>query len=296
MEELEKEIADLEDILKNRRRVRKIITDELSSVIKKHGAERRTKIVYNDEIPEFDETDQIDDYPVTLFLSREGYFKKITPLSLRMGGEQKYKENDSLRVSFEATNRSELLVFTDRYQVYKTRASDFEDTKASALGSYLPAALGMDDGENAVFMVDPKNYTGQIAFFFENGKALKTDLAGYATKQNRKKLTGAYSDKSPLKAIIPLDGDIDVAVYSTDGRAMIFNTKLLSTIASRSSQGVTVMSLKKKGSLENAVPAADTPVKNYSRYKVRSIPAAGALLRPEDRDEIQLEIGEIADE
>ena len=296
VEELEKQIADLEDILSKRRRVNKIITDELSDVIKKYGAERRTKIVYNDEIPEFDESEQIDDYPVTLFLSREGYFKKITPLSLRMGGEQKYKENDSLRVSFDATNRSELLVFTDRYQVYKTRASDFDDTKASALGSYLPAVLGMDDGENAVFMVDPKNYTGQIAFFFENGKALKTDLAGYATKQNRKKLTGAYSDKSPLKAIIPLDGDIDVAVYSTDGRAVIFNTKLLAAKASRASQGVAVMALKKKSTVEDAAPAAVTTIKNYSRYKVRSIPAAGALLRPEDRDEIQLEIGDLADE
>ncbi len=296
VDELEKQIADLEDILKNRRRVKKIISDELSNVIKKYGAERRTKIVYNDEIPEFDESEQIDDYPVTLFLSREGYFKKITPLSLRMGGEQKYKENDSLRVSFEATNRSELLIFTDRYQVYKTRASDFDDTKASALGSYLPAVLGMDDGENAVFMVDPKNYTGQIAFFFENGKALKTDLAGYATKQNRKKLTGAYSDKSPLKAIIPLDGDIDVAVYSTDGRAMIFNTKLLAAKASRASQGVTVMALKKKSTVEDAAPAASTSIKNYSRYKVRSIPAAGALLRPEDRDEIQLQIGDLTDE
>ena len=296
VDELEKQIADLEDILKNRRRVKKIISDELSNVIKKYGAERRTKIVYNDEIPEFDESEQIDDYPVTLFLSREGYFKKITPLSLRMGGEQKYKENDSLRVSFEATNRSELLIFTDRYQVYKTRASDFDDTKASALGSYLPAVLSMDDGENAVFMVDPKNYTGQIAFFFENGKALKTDLAGYATKQNRKKLTGAYSDKSPLKAIIPLDGDIDVAVYSTDGRAMIFNTKLLAAKASRASQGVTVMALKKKSTVEDAAPAASTSIKNYSRYKVRSIPAAGALLRPEDRDEIQLQIGDLTDE
>ncbi len=296
VDELEKQIADLEDILKNRRRVKKIISDELSNVIKKYGAERRTKIVYNDEIPEFDESEQIDDYPVTLFLSREGYFKKITPLSLRMGGEQKYKENDSLRVSFEATNRSELLIFTDRYQVYKTRASDYDDTKASALGSYLPAVLSMDDGENAVFMVDPKNYTGQIAFFFENGKALKTDLAGYATKQNRKKLTGAYSDKSPLKAIIPLDGDIDVAVYSTDGRAMIFNTKLLAAKASRASQGVTVMALKKKSTVEDAAPAASTSIKNYSRYKVRSIPAAGALLRPEDRDEIQLQIGDLTDE
>ena len=288
VEKLEKQIADLEDILKNRRRVSRIITDELSAVMKKYGTERKTKIIYNDELDEPDEDEEVEDYPVTLFLSNDGYFKKITPLSLRMGKEQKYKENDGLRVSFETTNRAEILVFTDKCQAYKAKVRDFEDTKASLLGTYLPAALGMDDGENVICMVDPKNYTGQILFVFENGKALKTSLSSYATKLNRKKLTGAYSDKSPLRSIIPLDGDVNIAVYSTDGRALIFNTALIAEKASRASQGVAVMSLKKKALIERAVCASEVPIQNYSRYTVRSVPAAGALLKPEDRDEIQL--------
>ena len=232
----------------------------------------------------------MDDYPVTVFFSREGYFKKITPQSLRMNSEQKYKDGDGLKQSFETTNRASLLVFTDRQQCYKTRLSDFDDTKASVLGSYLPTVLGMDDGENALYIIDPGDYTGSIIFFYENGKASRIELSGYATKTNRKKLTNAYSDKSPLKALIKLDNDVQIAAYSTEGRAIVFNTVLLAPKSSKSSQGVALMTLKKKYSLETAVLLENSAIKNLSRYRIKNIPAAGALLREEDMEEQQLSL------
>ena len=186
-EELEREIADLSDILKNRRRIRTIITDELKQVIKKYGAPRRTGLVYPDEVEEYSEQEQTEDYPVLLFLSRGGYFKKITPLSFRMGGEHKYKEDDGPFQSLDATNRSELLVFTDRQQVYKTRVADFEDMKASQLGVFLPAHLGMDEGESVSAILLPGDYSGQVLLFFEDGKAARLPLSAYATKSNRKR-------------------------------------------------------------------------------------------------------------
>ena len=246
-DELEKDIEDLEAVLHNRRRIKSIIVDELKQIQKKYAAPRKTAIVYADEIEEFDESESVPDYPVTVFLSRGGYLKKITAQSLRMSGEQKYKEGDGPALSFEATNRAELLVFTDRQQVYKTRLSEFED-----------------------------------------GKAARVELSAYETKLNRKKLIGAYSDKSPLKALLVLDGETDVVCYASDGRCLLFHTSLLQAKQSRSAQGVAVMSLKARRTLSAAALLQDTAIRNQSRYRVRSLPAAGALLKPEDKGEEQL--------
>ena len=291
-EELEREIKDLEATLNNRRRLRSIIVDELKQVNKKYPTPRKSAIVYADEIEEFDEEQAVEDYPVTLFLSREAYFKKITPLSLRMSGEQKYKEGDGLLCSFESSNRRELLFLTDRQQMYKCRVSDFEDGKASALGVYLPTRLQMDEGETVLAMIDPGDYRSHLLFFFENGKAARIELSAYETKTNRKKLVGAYSDKSPLRTVLQLLREEEIAVEASDGRCLIFHTSLLQPKSSRSSQGVGVMALKAKKQLVRAAFLADTPIRDVKRYRVRSLPAAGALLKPEDRGEEQLRLME----
>lgn len=289
-EELEKAIAELEDTLKSRHKIKNIIIGELKAIIKKYPSPRKTGIVYASEIEEFEEADTVEDYPVTVFLSNEGYIKKITPQSLRMSSEQKFKDGDSLKLSFEATNRTDLLVFTDRQQVYKTRLSDFEDTKASALGTYLPSKLSMDDGEKVVALIRPENYKKNLLLFFENGKTARLDIAAYETKTNRKKLINAYSDKSPLAAVFTISEEINVAAFSSDGRAMVFNTSLLQLKTSRSTQGVAVMSLKKNHKLTSAAPLDETTIKNVTRYRVKSLPAAGALLREEDRGETQMSL------
>jgi len=221
-------------------------------------------------------------------MSREGYFKKITPLSLRMGGEQKYKEADGEFISFESQNKNELLIFTDKQQVYKARVRDFEDTKASNLGTYLPTALEMDEGENVIYLLDPDDYKGHIIFFFENGKAARVELSGYATKLNRKKLTGAYSDKSPVCTVLPLFEDKELAVFSSDGRACVFSSSLMAPKATRSTQGVQVISLKKNRIMVKASFLENTHIQEISRYRVRTIPGAGAILKPEDKGEEQL--------
>ena len=289
-EELEEMIADLEDTLKSRRRIKSIIINELKQIIKKYPSPRKTGIVYADEVEEFEEAEVAEDYPVTMFLSNDGYLKKITPLSLRMSGEQKFKEGDSLRMSVETTNNTEILVFTDKQQVYKTKLSDFEDTKASALGTYLPGKLGMDDGESILTVVFPENYKKNILLFFENGKVARFELSAYETKTNRKKLINAYSDKSPLVSVMTISEEINVAAFSSDGRALVFNTSLLAVKTSRSTQGVACMSIKNKHKLVSAAPLEETAISNLSRYRVRSIPAAGALLKDEDRGEKQLSL------
>ncbi|MCL2221192.1 MAG: DNA topoisomerase (ATP-hydrolyzing) subunit A [Oscillospiraceae bacterium] len=287
-DDLEKEIADLEAILASSRRINSIIIKELKEVLEKYAQPRRTRIVYEDEIEEFDIEEHIEDYQVNIFMSREGYFKKITPLSLRMGGEHKYKDSDGPFISFSAQNRSELLVFTDKQQVYKARVHDFEDSKASNLGTYLPTALEMDEGENVIFLLDPGGYKDHIIFFFENGKAARVELAGYATKLNRKKLTGAYSDKSPVSTVMPLSEDKEVAVFSSDGRVVVYNTSIMAPKTTRNTQGVGVMSLKKNRKVEKALPLDETDIQRPERYRVRAVPAAGALLKPEDKGEEQL--------
>ena len=287
---LQDEIEDLEDILARPARVKKIIVTELEDVRKKYAEPRRTGIVYGHEVEEYTEETTVDDYAVSVFLSREGYFKKITPASLRMNAEQKYKEGDALAQSFETSNAAEVMFFTDRCQVYKSRLSDFDDTKASALGDYLPARLGMDEGESVVYMVLPGDYRGWMLFFFENGKAAKVELSAYRTTSNRRKLTGAYSDKSPLCTALCLREDCELAVYSTEPRVLVFSTALLGSKTTRATQGVAVLTLKKKFTLDYACPAEATGIANLARYRARSLPAVGALLKAEDSDEKQISL------
>ena len=287
--ELEKEIAELNSTLKSARKLQAVIVKELQTVAEKYGQPRKTEIVYETaQIEPEDESELIPDYPVTVFLSKEGYLKKITPQSLRMSGEQKFKEGDSLKFSVELTNRAEMLVFTDKFQCYKSRLNDFEDSKASLLGDYLPQKLGMEPGENVIEVIFPGDYKGNILFFFENGKAAKVPMSAYETKTNRKKLANAYSDKSPLKTAMAIGKDEKVAVYSTDGRAMIFSTALLTLKTTRDAQGVSVMAVKKKATVSYAVKEAESGIVDVSRYRCRKLPSAGALLKEEDAPEKQI--------
>ena len=284
------EIDDLEDTPAKPGRIRRIIIDELTEVRKKYAVPRRTEIVYSHELPEEPAEDAPEDYPVHLFLSREGYFKKITPQSLRMSGDQKYKEGDGPSQYFEATNNTELMFFTDRQQVYKTRASEFGETKASLLGDYLPAKLGLDAGENVIFLCLPGDYSGSLLFAFENGRVARVSLSAYATTSNRRKLTGAYCEKFPLVQILPLTEDRELALLTNEPRALLVHTALLAPKTTRGTQGVQVMNIKPKYHLERLADVADTGITNQARYRTRTIPAAGALLRPEDSEEKQLEL------
>lgn len=287
IDDLEGEIADLRDTLNSPRKLKNVIIKELQAVADKFGQPRRTEILYDAQEAAPEEEDDVPDYGVTVFVSKEGYLKKMTAQSLRMSGEQKFKEGDSLSFSKETTNRAEFLVFTDRYQCYKSRLSDFDDGKASQLGDYLPQKLGFEAGENLVALVFCGDYKGFILFFFENGKAAKVPLSAYETKTNRKKLTGAYSDKSPLIKAVALDADEQMVVYSTDGRAAIFSTAQLLPKTTRNTQGVAVMTLKKKATLRDAVLLTQSGIVNESRYRTKTIPSAGALLKEEDSAEKQ---------
>ena len=288
---LEAEIADLEATVNDPKRIRKIIMDELAQVKKKYAVPRRTEILYDYQADEDQgEEDETPDYPVNLFLSREGYFKKITPQSLRMASDQKYKEGDGPWLSWEGTNRDELLVFTDKQQCYKTRMSDFDDSKASVLGDYLPTKLAMDPEERVVWACIPGDYSGQLIFVFANGKVARVELSAYQTQTRRKKLTGAYSDKAPLAAAFLVREDFELAVYSSDGRCMVFHTALLAPKTTRTTQGVNVMTLKPKRVVEKALPLGETAIVNAARYRARSLPVAGALLKEEDRGEKQMSL------
>ena len=268
--------------------MKKIIVEELTAAAKKYGEPRRTSILLSHEVEHYTEESEVADYPVTVFLSREGYFKKITPASLRMNSEQKYKDGDGPAQSFETTNTAEIMFFTDKCQVYKTRLSEFDDAKASVLGDYLPAKLSMDAEESVVYAVLPGDYSGALVFFFENGKAARVEMKAYQTTSNRRKLTGAYSDKSPLRCILPLAEDCEVAVYSSERRCLVFHTALLAPKTTRTTQGVAVMTLKPKYRLDTVKALEETAITNQSRYRVRAIPAAGALLREADSEEQQI--------
>ena len=287
--DLEKDIADLRDTLGSSRKLKTVIIKELQQVSEKYGQPRKTQIVYEtQQIQDEDEDEQIPDYPVTLFVSREGYLKKITAQSLRMSGEQKFKEGDKLAFSRETTNKAELLVFTNMFQCYKTRLSDFEDGKASLLGDYLPQKLGMEPGETVLQVVMPEDYKGFVLFFFENGKGAKVPLSAYETKTNRRRLTSAFSDKSPLVAAMTVNEDKQVVLYSTDGRAAIISTAQLSPKTTKNTQGVAVMSLKKKAALSAVTGLEESGIVNASRYRNKTIPTAGALLKEEDAPEKQI--------
>ena len=285
---LAEEIEDLEDTLQKPARIRKIIVGELEEVRKKYAQPRKTEIIFSHEAEYEEEPEETPDYPVTLFLSREGYFKKITAQSLRMSGEQKFKEGDGLFRQIEATNNTELMFFTDRQQVYKVRAADFADGKASLLGDYLPTKLGMDEDEKVIDLVLPGDYSGHVLFFFENGKCARVSLSAYATTSNRRKLTGAYSDKSPLAALLKLTEDKELALISTEPRALLLHTALPAPKTTRSTQGVAVMNMKPRYHLDRVCTPEESGITNLARYRVRSIPAAGALLREEDQGREQM--------
>ena len=281
--DLEAEIAELRDIFNSARRLKSVIIKELQEVSKKYGQPRKTEIVYETaETAEEDEEEQVPDYPVTVFVSNEGYLKKITAQSLRMSGEQKFKEGDSLAFSREVSNRWELLVFTDKFQCYKGKLSDFADGKASQLGDYLPQKLGFEPGENLLQVILTADYQGFMLFFFENGKVAKVPLSAYETKTNRKKLTGAFCDKSPIRTITALEEDAQMVIYSSDGRAAIFSTAQLLPKTTRNTQGVAVLTPKKKAILDRAALLEGSGIVNESRYRSKTIPTAGALLKEED--------------
>ena len=287
---LEDEIADLRDLVNDPGRIKQVIIGELEAVKKKYAQPRRTGIVYEHESETAEPEADVPDYPVHIFLSREGYFKKITPASLRMSSEQKYKEGDGPFLQWEGSNRDELLVFTDRQQCYKAWLSDFDDAKASVLGDYLPTKLGMEPEEKLLWACDPGDYSAHLLFFYANGKAARVELSAYQTQTRRRKLTGALSDKAPLVSAMVLQEDMEVAVCSTEGRCVVFHTASLTPKTTRSTQGVNVITLKPKYQLEWARPLAETTIVNTARYRARSLPIAGALLREEDRGETQMSL------
>lgn len=281
-EQLEKEIEELEAILASKSRVKTIIVKELKEVAEKYGQPRRSMIIYNDDADFTEEEEEIPDYPVNLFLTKEGYFKKITPLSLRMGGEQKLKDGDEISQHIEATNACEMLFFTNKCQVYKTRACDFADTKASVLGEYIPARLAMDEGEAVVKMVVTSDYSGILIFAFENGKIAKVPLEAYATKTNRKKLSNAYSDKSPLSDMCFIDSDCELLLTSSAGRMLLLHTGVLSLKTTRNTQGVAAMKLKKGHRLMMLSVYEEGTFSKPSRYRTKTLPSAGMLPSPEE--------------
>ena len=275
--ELEQEIARLQELMESRAKIQSVIIAELKEVEKKYGQPRRTQLLYASDLEVAEPEQEIDDYPVHLFFTREGYFKKITPQSLRMSGEQKLKEGDVVTQTEEATNACDLLFFTDRCQVYKMRASDLSDGKASVLGEYIPAKAGMDEGENAVYMVPTTDYQGYMLFLFENGKAAKVELSAYATKTNRRKLVGAYSDKSPLVAVLYLKEDRDLLLTGTNGRLLLVNTGAIPDKATRATQGVFVMTFTAaKHHLQSAEPYEDGMLETPDRYR-KNVPSPGAV-------------------
>lgn len=290
LEDLEKEIAELDEILKSKARIKTIIVKELKSIAEKYGQPRKSIIIYDDVARYEEETVEIPDYPVNLFFTKEGYFKKITPQSLRMSGEQKLKDGDEIIQELEFTNNCDLLFFTDKCQVYKAKADDFAQTKASVLGDYVAAKLGFDEGENAVKMVVTKDYKGMLLFAFENGKAAKVPLESYATKTNRKKLTGAYSDKSPLVGLLYMPEDEEVLFKASSGNMLLVHTGALAIKTTRSTQGVAVLKPKKGHRLFSIERYKDGTFTNPKRYRTSSLPARGALPVNDDSKDEQLSL------
>lgn len=290
LEDLEKEIAELDEILKSKARIKTIIVKELKSIAEKYGQPRKSIIIYDDVARYEEETVEIPDYPVNLFFTKEGYFKKITPQSLRMSGEQKLKDGDEIIQELEFTNNCDLLFFTDKCQVYKAKADDFAQTKASVLGDYVAAKLGFDEGENAVKMVVTKDYKGMLLFAFENGKAAKVPLESYATKTNRKKLTGAYSDKSQLVGLLYIPEDEEVLFKASSGNMLLVHTGALALKTTRSTQGVAVLKPKKGHRLFSIERYKDGTFTNPKRYRTGSLPARGALPVNDDSKDEQLSL------
>lgn len=279
---LEKEIAELKRILGSEKLIDSVIISELKAVADKYRQERRTKVLYTYESDTAEEEETIPDYPVNLFFTREGYFKKITPQSLRMSGEQKLKEGDAVITALESTNAVNLLFFTNRQQVYKARAADFDDTKASAMGDYVAAKLKMDAGETAISMVATRDFKGYSLVFYKNGKVAKVPLSSFETKLNRRKLQKAYSASADPVAILGTEQDADFAISASSGRLLIVSSSLIPERAAKDTVGVSVMVLKKGAIVTAACPAASAPVNNAKRFASRKIPSAGAIVRDED--------------
>ena len=281
---LESDIREMEEILGSAARVRGIIVDELREISKKYGQPRRSQLLYASEMTEFseEEKEEVPDYPCTFFFTAEGYFKKITPQSLRMSGEQKLKEGDRIIQTVEASNAKDLLFFTAQGTVYKAKASDFQDTKASVMGDYVAGKLGFEEGETAFHMVVTADYSGMLVFFFENGKAAKVELSAYATKTNRRRLVGAYSDKSPVVAIVHIAEDTEFLLTSTSGRRLLMHTGAVSVKTTRNTQGVQVMTLKGSHRLERVELFEEGMVAKPNRYRPKTLPAAGAMPSAED--------------
>ncbi|HAE53002.1 MAG TPA: topoisomerase IV, partial [Ruminococcus sp.] len=270
---LKADIAEMEDILQDKKKIRKIIIKELKDVIKNYAQPRKTLFYYQSDIQEEEIVDDTPDYPVNIFVSESGYFKKITPQSLRMSSEQKLKEGDYIVQNFETTNKTELVFFSNKAQAYKSKASSFDDTKASVMGDYIPAKLGFDEGESLRLLVPTTDYSGYIVFFFENGKAAKVPMKSYETKTNRRKLTKAYSDKSPLAAAVFIPEDCDMLVRASGGHTVLFNSSLIMQKSTRDSQGIQVINLKKNAILSFAATVTDE--NNLEKYRVNTLPAAG---------------------
>ena len=282
---LEQEIAEMEDILAHRRKIQQIIIGELRDVIEKYSHPRRSELVYAADIVVEEEEEDTPDYPVHLFLTRDGYFKKITPLSLRMSGEQKLKDGDEITQTMESTNNRELLFFTNRCQVYKAKIADFDDTKASVLGDFIPAKLGMEEGENVIYMAVTKDYSGFMLFFFENGKVAKVELSAYETKTNRKKLVKAYSNKSLLAAARFAAEDCELVLQSSAGRLLLLHTGAIAPKSTKDTIGVAVMTLKRGQKLLHVRDYREGEFAKPHRYRTKNLPAAGALLSAEDEGE-----------
>lgn len=288
IEALEKEIAELDEILKSKTRIKTIIVKELKEIAEKYGQPRKSIIIYEDIVSYTEEKDDVPDYPVNLFFTKEGYFKKITPQSLRMSSNHKLKDGDEIVQTCEFSNNGELLFFTDKCQVYKAKAADFADTKASALGEYVPAKLGMDEGENAVYMVATKDYKGILLFAFENGKLAKVPLEAYQTKTNRKKLTGAYSDKSPLAGMVFFTDDKEFLLKASSGRMLLIHSGAINLKTTRSTQGVAVMKLKKGHRLFEISEYVEGTFAKPQRYRTKTLPTLGAMPANEDSTDEQL--------
>ena len=288
IEALEKEIAELDEILKSKTRIKTIIVKELKEIAEKYGQPRKSIIIYEDIVSYTEEKDDVPDYPVNLFFTKEGYFKKITPQSLRMSSNHKLKDGDEIAQTCEFSNNGELLFFTDKCQVYKAKAADFTDTKASALGEYVPAKLGMDEGENAVYMVATKDYKGMLLFAFENGKLAKVPLEAYQTKTNRKKLTGAYSDKSPLAGMVLFTEDKEFLLKASSGRMLLIHSGAINLKTTRSTQGVAVMKLKKGHRLFEISEYVEGTFAKPQRYRTKTLPTLGAMPANEDSTDEQL--------
>lgn len=288
IEALEKEITELDEILKSKTRIKTIIVKELKEIAEKYGQPRKSIIIYEDIVSYTEEKDDVPDYPVNLFFTKEGYFKKITPQSLRMSSNHKLKDGDEIAQTCEFSNNGELLFFTDKCQVYKAKAADFADTKASTLGDYVPAKLGMDEGENAVYMVATKDYKGMLLFAFENGKLAKVPLEAYQTKTNRKKLTGAYSDKSPLAGMVFFTEDKEFLLKASSGRMLLIHSGAINLKTTRSTQGVAVMKLKKGHRLFEISEYVEGTFAKPQRYRTKTLPTLGAMPANEDSTDEQL--------